>query len=225
MRYLLHGDDIASSRKTLSGLVEGFGTIRLDGKNVTVKEIEEHLLSTGLFGEKKAVVIENVLSKNLKKKEIVKFLNNVKDTVLLILWEEKKLSKTIFTPLSNFTVREFVLPSTYFQFLDSFSENNGKKMFVMYQELIKTVSPEQIFYSLLKRLRMLLILSGEGASEELSKMSPWQRQKLSQQVRFWSNSALLRFYQELQDTEIKLKSGRLPLGLSKHLDTLILSQL
>ena len=225
MKYLLHGDDTVLSRNMLSGLVEGFTIIRLDGKTAALKEMEEYLLSTGLFGEKKAVVVESLLTKNPKKKELVKFLNEVKDSVLLVLWEDKKLPKTALTPLKNFTVREFLLPTTYFQFLDSFTERNGKKLFVMYQELLKTVSAEQVFYSLLKRLRLLLIMSGNGTSEGLSKMSPWQKQKLSQQVRFWSRNALLCFYKELQDTEIKLKSGKLPLGLSKHLDTLILSQL
>jgi DNA polymerase III delta subunit len=225
MRYLLHGDDTVSSRNLLNSLLEGYTATRLEGKSLLMRDLKDCLSSTSLFDEKKAVVIENLLTKNSKKKELVSFLNNQKDSVLLVLWEDKKLPKTTITPLKNVTVREFLLPSTYFQFLDNFSEHNGKKLFVMYQDLTKTVSAEQVFYSLMKRLRLLLILARKGTSSELSKMSPWQKQKLSQQVRFWSEKRLAEFYRELQDTEIKLKTGKLPLGLSKHLDTLILSQL
>lgn len=225
MRYLLHGDDTVLSRNLLSSLIEGFAVLRLEGKTVTSKELEIHLLSTSLFEEKKAIVIENLLTKNARKKEVVEFLNSQKDGILLILWEEKKLLKTTINQLKNFVVKEFLLPSTYFQFLDNFAERNGKKLFMMYQDLTKTVSSEQIYYSLVKRLRLLLVMSEKGTNEELVKMSPWQKQRLIKQVGFWNKSGLLEFYKELQDTEIKLKSGKLPLGLSKHLDTLILSHL
>ncbi len=225
MKYLLHGDDTVSSRKFISTLVEGYTVTAIEGKSLLTRDLETQLVSTGLFGDKKALIIENLLSKNSRKKELISILVTHNGPVLVLVWEDKKLPKTSSSAMKGFEVREFMLPSVYFQFLDSFSENNGKKLFEMYQELLKTVSAEQIFYSLVKRLRLLLILSGNGTSEEISKMSPWQKQKLSQQVRFWNNSTLLKFYQELQDAEIKLKSGRLPMGLSKHLDTLILSRL
>lgn len=225
MRYLIHGDDNALSRNFLTSLTEGYSVTILDGKSLTIKILEENLFSTSLFDEKKAVVVENFLSKNAKKKEIVSFLNAQTDTVLFILWEEKKLLKTSFSNIKNATVKEFFLPSSYFQFLDSFSQKNGKRLFLMYQDLLKTTSAEQIFYSLIKRLRLLMMLGSQDESTELSKMAPWQKSKLQQQVRMWDVEKLKKFYFELQKTEVKLKTGKLPTGLSKHLDTLILSQL
>lgn len=225
MKYLLHGDDTVSSRKFISSLLEGHMTTNIEGKSLAPKDLETHLLSTGLFGDKKALVIENLLSRNARKKELMAILNTHTGSVLPVLWEDKKLTKTSLNTVKGFEIKEFVLPSVYFQFLDNFTQKNGKKLFIMYQDLLKTVTAEQIFYSLLKRMRLLLVLSGNGRSDELLKMSPWQKQKLQQQARFWDTNALFTIYKELTDTEIKLKSGRLPLGLSKHLDTLILSQL
>lgn len=225
MRYLLHGDDAVSSRKSLTDLTLGHAVVQLDGKTVSKKILEENILATSLFMEKKAVVIENLLSKNTKKKELVDFLLTQKDAILLVLWEDKKLPKTSTNSLKNVIIQEFALPTLYFQFLDSFTEKNGKKLFLLYQKLLNSLSAEQIYYSLVKRVRLLLIMSENGTTDDLAKMAPWQKSRLQQQMRQWSRSNLLEFYSELQNTEIKLKTGKLPLGLSKHLDTLILSRL
>lgn len=225
MIYLLHGDDTASSRNFLTGLTEGFKTTILDGKSLGISELEEKMLSTSLFFDKKAVVVENLLSKNPKKKDFISFLNLQRDGVLLILWEDKKVIKNAFSDLKNVTVKEFSLPQVYFEFLDSFAPHQVAKLYQMYHLLLLTTDATQIFYSLLKRLRALLILQSNSSSMETDKMSPWQLGKLRNQVRLWPKEKLVSFYSKLQDTEIKLKSGGLPIGLSKHLDILILSEL
>lgn len=225
MIYILHGDDLTASRKFYLGLTEGFQITFLDGKNLLVKDLEEKISSSSLFEEKKAVVVENLLSKNAKKKDFVSFLNESTSQTLLILWEDKKLPKTSFGSLKNSTVREFLLPQNYFQFLDSYAPGNGKKLFSMYHELLLTMNEELVFYSLLKRIRLLVILSNDSSITELSKMAPWQVGKLKNQLNLWQKDALLQFYKTLQATEIKMKTGKLPVGLSKHLDILMLTRL
>lgn len=225
MKYLLHGDDLVNSRAYLTDLTQGHSVTSLDGKKLAVAELEEHVFSNSLFVEEKAIVVENLFSKNPKKKELVVFINSFNGQTLLILWEEKKLPKTTFSSLKDTTVKDFLFPSSYFQFLDSFSQGNGKRLFIMFEGLLKTMSEEQIFYSLIKRIRLLLILASNGKSDELLKMAPWQLSKLKNQLRQWNSPSLASFYQSLLDTEIKLKTGGLPIGLSKHLDTLMLTQL
>lgn len=225
MIYILHGDDTASSRKYLSGLVEGYQVTELDGLKLTIRDLEEKLLSTSLFEENKAVVIENLISKNPKKKDFVSFLNSTKTPILLILWENKKLTVLQTSGLNDAKVVPFLLPQNYFQFLDAFIPGKAKDTFRMYHDLLNTMSEEQIFYSLLKRLRLLVVISQNGKVAELEKMNDWQLGKLQKQVKMWSKEKLFSFYKKLQDTEIKLKSGKLPVGLSKHLDIMILSEL
>lgn len=225
MKYLLHGDDIVASRKFLTDTLEGYQVTFLEGKSLSVKDLELHLASVGFFEDKKAIAIEHLLSKNPKKKDIIQFLLQSKSDMLIILWEDKKIPAATLTTLKDFVVKDSFLPSFYFQFLDSVTPKNGKKLFVLYQNLLNVISPEQIFFSLLKRVRLLLVMSSNGASKDLEKMSPWQKQKLTQQLRMWNAELLQKFYYELTETEVKLKSGKLPLGLSKHLDTLILTQL
>lgn len=225
MKYLLHGDDTTTSRKYLSELLEGSKLSIFDGKSVTITTLEESLLSQGLFAEKKAVVVENLLSKNSKKKDFISFLNSTNSETLLILWEDKKLLKTTTNNIKNINIQEFALPTYYFQFLDALIPSQKKQVFRLYQELLKTYAPEQLLFSLLKRVRLLVILASNGETSEIAKMPPWMRSKLERQVKMWTKESLLLFYKKLQDSEIKLKTGMLPVDLSKHLDILILSEL
>ena len=225
MIYLLHGDDVSASRKFSSDLTEGFHITILDGKSLSVKDLEEKMVSTSLFDEKKAVLVENLLSKNAKKKDFVAYLNNNTNQIPVILWEDKKLPKTSYSGLKNGTIRDFMLPQNYFQFLDSYAPGNGKRLFAMYHDLLKTTSEELIFYSLLKRIRLLVVLSNGSTVSDLSRMAPWQVGKLQNQLRLWKKDTLFFVYKKLQETEVKMKSGKLPVGLSKHLDILILTQL
>lgn len=225
MRYLLNGDDTVASRNFLNEITNGYVVTILEGKSLALKDIEENLLSTSLFEEKKAVVIENLFSKNTKKKDFIAFLNLQPDLKLLIFWEDKKILKTTTKGLKDTIIRDFLLPQNYFEFLDSVIPGHQKRIFILYHNLLKSMTVEIIFYSLLKRIRLLTILTSGGTVEELSKMSSWQMSKLKQQARGWSITQLLFFYDKLQEAEIKLKSGKLPTTLSKHLDILILSDL
>ncbi len=225
MIYLLHGDDTAASRKYLTDLVEGLTVTTFDGKSLTIPTLEEAVASGGLFGEAKAVVVEGLFAKNAKKKDFISFLNNHDVQIILVLWEDKKILKTSFASLKKATVQDFLLPSYYFQFLDNFAPSNKKGTFMMYQRLLTNYAPEQLFFSLLKRVRLLTVLSSGSNTAELSKMSPWQMNNLQKQVRLWKKESLLRMYETLKQTEIKLKTGKLPVSLSKHLDIVILSEL
>ncbi len=225
MIYILHGDDNVASRKFLNDLVEGFKITNLEGKTLRLPEFEESLVSTDLFGDKKAVIVENLLSKNLRKKDFIKFLNDNPPSVQLILWEDKKILKTSIAGLKSVTVRDFFLPSYYFQFLDSFVPSNNKGALKLFHTLQDSYAPEQLFFSLIKRIRSLVILSQGEKNLELAKMSPWQLSNLQKQLKLWRQDSLLIFYKKLLSTEIKLKTGKLPTTLSKHLDILILSEL
>lgn len=224
MIYILHGDDTTGSRKRLGEICEGTPTKTFDGKSLLLKDLEESVLSTGLFEEEKAVVIENI-TRSPKKKEILAYLSTEKSSFPIVLWEDRKALKTSFSSLKNVKVEQFLLPSFYFRFLDTLSPRNKKESFNLYHELLQTYAPEQVFYSLLKRTRQLVVISSGARTEEIEKMSSWQLSNLKRQLQMWSRQSLLSFYESLKQTEIKLKTGALPVSLAKHLDIVLLSKL
>lgn len=227
MIYILHGDDVTSSRNYISELAGKKQSLILDGKNIPFTQIDEHLSSKSLFGDEKIVILENLLSKNKKKKEILKQIENLNSPFDIILWEDTKLTPATINLLKKAETKAFLLPQYYFQFLDSFAPGNPQKIYALYHQLLQTMTAEQIFYSLVKRLRQLLILQMGNVKEskETASMQDWQLSKLHNQLSKWRDTNLFNVFQNLQDAEIKVKSGGLPLGLSKHLDTLILSDL
>lgn len=225
MIYLLHGDDTSLSRKRLNEICEGFELTHIDGVKLDVPTIEINLTSNSLFQTKKAIVVENLFSKNKNKKKLIEYVNNFKVNDLLIFWENKKVIRTSFQSLKNAKVEEFSLPQVYFEFLDSFTPQKIQNVYQLYHLLLLSTEATQVFYSLVKRLRALLIIQSGGRSLEIERLSPWQLSKLQNQARMWPKEKLVNFYKKLQDAEIKLKSGGLPVSLSKHLDILILSDL
>lgn len=225
MIYILHGDDSVASRNRLNEILGVLPRNILDGKTLRVIELEENIVSNSLFGEGKGVVVENLLSKNPQKKDFAKMLMATKINCTLVFWDDKKLPKTTVALVKNAKVEEFMLPSFYFRFLDTFNPDNRKQVFGLYHELLKSYSSEQLFYSILKRIRQLVIISAGAVNTDISKMSPWQQSNLRRQVTYWNRNSLNELYNSLKDTEIKLKTGGLPISLSKHLDILILSKL
>lgn len=225
MIYIIHGDDTLTSRKRLSELIANCKTEQLEGKTLTVASLEEKVLATGLFGDEKYTIVDNLFSKNPNKAEFIKFISSLKKDCNLIIWEDKKLDKNIFSKFNNVQIEEYLLPTYYFKFLDSISPKNKKQVFELYHKLLAFYSTEQVFYSLIKRIRQLVILASGSESEDLKKMATWQKSNLKRQLATWREDALLEFYDSLKDTEIKLKTGDLPVSLSKHLDILILSKL
>lgn len=226
MKYLVHGDDVVVSRKFLSEVTNGFKTTVLDGKSLTVFDFEIAISSQDLFGEKKAVVVENLFSKNKKRSAIVKLLNNYNGLTLVIFWEGEKINKNSTKILKDFNIKEFLLPQNYFLFLDTFAPKNTRNVYGLFEELVRQKGAELVFYSLLKRIRILLVLeSGATDVSDLKNLAPWQIARLKNQLKLWPSEKLFHFYSLLQDAEINLKSGRLPISLSKHLDILILSEL
>ncbi len=227
MIYVLHGDDSAASRSYVSTLIGKIKTITLDGRTISHSQIDEHLISKSLFGEEKIIVIENFFSKNKKKKEIFKLISEGDYKGDIVFWEDTKLTPATLNLLKGIDVKAFLLPQYYFQFLDSFTPESPQRVFALYHQLLQNMTSEQIFYSLVKRIRQLTILRMNETknSKETNNIQDWQLSKLRAQAEKWNMRNLLKFFQTLQETEIKLKSGGLSTELSKHLDILILTQL
>ena len=128
MKYVLHGDDAVASRNFMSTLVGETIPTMIEGKTVTLLEVQEQAVSNSLFGDEKIVIIENLLSKNPRKKEIAKFLDGLNSSDTIILWEDKKIPKTTTNMLKSFNVQDFLLPTYYFQFLDSLAPQYKKNV-------------------------------------------------------------------------------------------------
>ena len=225
MLTLIHGDDLVKIEKSIIDLTSNSKPDRVDGSKIKLKDLEEKLLGGDLFGDETVFIIEGIF-KNKGKKEILKFLETNKGNFSAIFVERGKLNKRDLDSLKFNAVVNHLLPQYYFKFLDDFYPKNGNNLANIYSELLKTMTAEQIYYSLVKRVRALMaVRAGLNAHSEIARFAPWQLGKLKQQSRMWEERDLIDFYKTLFDIEVKMKSGGLTTALEKYLDIVIRTEL
>lgn len=226
MIYLLHGDHQPKSRNFLQEKIqrfkeEGREIIKLP-ENFKIEELKQALESSSLFGQEKAVVIENLFSqKSSDQKKIIDYLLKEKDILPeLIIWESKELRSTTLRKLpSTWKVELFKTPRLIFKFLDSLKTTTSGQSLSLIKECLKTEEPEFIFYMLARQVRLLIL----AKEDLLEKMAPWQIGKLKRLAQNFTLKELLGLHKKLLEIDIKIKTGKTLMSLNQHLDLLILS--
>lgn len=225
MIHVITGDDIVSSRNKLTELTSGHtNAVRIDGKKSSLAEIETALESNSLFSEQKVVVIEQFASVKPQEKlaELVSKFEKDKDTDV-ILWDEAEPSLKIANIKGSKTF-SYTFPKIYFAFLDTLSPKDSKKTLDLLHQVLKTYAPEQVLYSIIKRIRQLLIIKTDSYTEfaDFKKMQSWQIGKLKKQANLWSEEQLRSTFLSFAGLDEKLKTSSLTMDLANHLDILLL---
>ena len=229
MIYLIHGDDIATSRKKLHEFLEKDSKIaRVDGEKAQFEILLNELSAQDLFVSQKIVVIENPKKYFTNKKfwdEINKFSDS-KDTDIVV-WADEVIDLRSVKKFRSPKIQNFELPKYYFAFLDGLIPGQGGKEHELLDKLSEQMTSEQIFYALVKRVRVLIQLKNGNKSEfsNTKNMQDWQAGKLQKQANFWANEKLINFYGKLFELEKGMKTSNLPQELIQHLDILLLSEL
>lgn len=226
MLYIFHGDDFVSARNKLLDVASNYPrVITLDADKLTISDLSQNLHVSDLFMDKKCVVIEKV--GKLPKKEleylenIVKVQKNLPD---IIFYNSTELSKTFLSKFTQAKVETYLFPKLFFTFLDSLTPKNFFRELELLLKM-ENVESEQVFYAMIKRVRVLLAIKTNSEIEEVSKMSPWQKDKVNSQARQWSEAELTLFYKKLLGIEKMIKSSQLPFSLKQQLDFLLSSEL
>lgn len=223
MIYILHGEDTFASRKKLNELLGNFEKIiRLDLKKTPVNLLFQAFEDTDLFVEKKAIVLEGIIKSTDSVIEQINKESDVKTTDV-ILWSQAMFDAKTLSKIQNPVVFTFSLPKPIFVFLDSLTPAFEMNILQNFSVALKYTNDELIFYSIIKRIR-LLVLFKTGKINEFSDtkyLKPWQTGKLKKQADKWNLNELEKIYGKLLDLEVALKTSALPLGLGRHLDILM----
>lgn len=222
--YLLHGDDTISSRRRLSELTSHTSLAAyMYGDKTNFSEVLNALSVNDMFETEKCVVIEQIskLGKSDLDKVLPVFEKVAKDKqTTLILWQGNEMTKLQTGKFKNAVIESFMLPKLFFTFLDNFTPHSLQLELKTLSQMTN-IDEMQIFYALIKRIRLLLMIKSGGDFEELLKMNPWQLNKLKAQSAKFKVEELEYIYSQLFVLEKDLKSGGLMLPLKKHLDILI----
>lgn len=230
MITIIHGDNLTKIREHFLEVKSSMkNPTMLEGENITLENLAEFFSGNNLFFEEKNLIIENLLSKNKKGKnldEIVNLLNKNSRETDILLREEKEVSKKATDQFLKAKIYEYKIPKIIFNFLDGISPGNGVALVKLFHELLKNTSIEIILYMLVRQLRILIALSSKEKSsesiDELRKLAPWQHGKLERQVRLFGESKLIRLYNKLFKIDIASKTGKLNMPLPAAIDMLLL---
>ena len=231
MITIIHGDDISQSRIYFQDLKQKQKNfISLDGGKITITDLVQNIEGSGLFGNTKAIFIEELLTKFKKtgkeSKEIFDFIIKNSKNANLVLWESKEILKKDLSLFKDPIVKFFKLPKNIFLFLDNLKPNNSKKLLnLFHQALGAGIKKELIVFMLQRQIRILLALSDSGDNEsidELVRLAPWQSGKLEKQAKLFNIADLKKIYKKLYEIELAQKTGTSSLSLTQNIDFLLL---
>lgn len=228
MLTIIHGDDIAASRKYFFDQKKDSKIPVFDGEKVNLLEIKQYVESGGLFGKENGLFIENFIVETKPGKtfdEIVSYFKTASKNTDIYLWERKELTKKQLSEFGNAVAKIFKIPQTTFAFLDSIRPQNGQRNIVLFQNTLKTSEPEAILFMLIRQFRLLLALSDFNSREqidEIKRLAPWQVSKLQNQARLFPQDLLMETYKKLYEIDLAQKTGGLTMPLSSAIDFFLL---
>lgn len=228
MITIIHGDDIATSRKYLQEQKESAKEFVALGTEVNISDLAQNLNGSALFNNTKTIFIENFLSKSGKidsdAKQIIELINNHEKNTKLFFWERKEISKRILSLFENAVVKTFKIPQAIFLFLDSLKPGIGIKAVDLFHQALQASEPEILLFMLVRQFRFLIGLSNRSKNsiEEMSRLAPWQEGKLKKQASYFSKEQLKSIYRKLYDIDLAQKTGASPLSLIQSIDFFLL---
>lgn len=228
---ILHGEHEIKSRQKLIDLVAtakniGKAIVWLDGKKLTLGELESSLGTSSLFGTPQTIIIEQLFAglKSKRKDELITWLKSVTSQdsypqTDLILWENKSLTPTQLKNFPEAQADQFKLASAVFTWLDQFAPSPApKKAQLKYlRQAIEAEAADFCFIMLIRQIRMLIQVKDHC----LPPTAPFMASKLTHQASLFSQSQLVDIHNKVFEIDRRLKNGLSPANLSQELEVLV----
>lgn len=228
MITLIHGTDIASSRKYFVDLKnKEKGAISIDGQNVSLTDLVQVFEGGGLFDESKSYFIEQLFGKKKKSRELDQIIDYIKKNENennIFIWEDKELTRAAISQFKNPILKLFKIPQNLFSFLESIQPGNGRSMISLFHQTLEEADAEMVFFMLVRQVRLLLALTEPGSDgiDEVKRMAPWQKGKITSQADRFEIGQLKLLYAKLFEIEKAVKTGNLPTSMTQSIDILLL---
>lgn len=231
---ILHGEHELASRQKLIELTTaakqaGRQVKWLDGKKLTLADLELATGSDSLFGTPITLVVEQVFAgpKSKRKDELVNWLKNQVPTAgvvssndtEVILWETKTLTATQLKPFATANAQQFKLANAVFSWLDTVSPQPATKAKQL-QMLTAAVTAESADFCVIMLQRQVRLLI-QAKENQLPTMAPFMAQKLIGQARHFTLDQLLELHHRLFLMDQRQKTGTGQANIRQELEILI----
>lgn len=223
MITIIHGDDELNSRKYYISQKDK-NSITFDAEIIDPVELEQSINGSDIFGKTDKIFIENLFTKNGTKKinEIAEVLNKKSKTDIFI-WADKIIPVKTLTLFSNHKSQVFKIPQNIWAFLDGIKPNNTSNV-SMFQNTLTSTEPEIVFAMIVRQFRLMIGLSENSINniDEVKRIAPWQKSKLSHQASLFGLEKLKSSFKRLYKIDKDTKTGKSSLTLTQNIDIFLL---
>ncbi len=230
MITIIHGDNLSESRKYFQDLkLKHKNFVLFDGGKITLTDLAQNIEGSSLFVDAKTIFTEDLLTK-LKKtdaqaKNILNFIAKNSGKFTFVLWESKEIAKRDLSLFRDAIIKYFKLPKNIFLFLDNLKPSNSNNLVKLFHDALDSeISEELILFMMQRQVRILLALSDQGEEQidEITRLAPWQMEKLERQAKLFNLETLKSIYRNLYEIELGQKTGALSLSLIQAIDIFLL---
>lgn len=223
MITLIHGEDILASRKYYLDQKTD-DSIFFDAEEIDLVNLNQMLHGSGLFQTTNRIFIDNLFTRKGQKNltniaEVIKGNENSE----IFIWAGKDVGVRSLKDFPKFENKNFKIPQNIWNFLDSIKPNSTTNINNFHQALNGT-DVEIIFAMIVRQFRLMLGLtsSSNKNAEEVKKLAPWQKGKLTKQASLFGESKLKEVYNKLYKIDKNQKTGKTNLTLTQNIDILLL---
>lgn len=196
MRYVIHGEDLISSRNYLRNLKKNYqNVVSLAGEKLSLQEFNEKVFNQNLFPGKTLILVENFSGR-------IPFPTN-SSTDIVFWWP-----KTILDLPDADKILHFKDNFSYgiFKFADSVGQRQANTSMVLLNRLLEERSPPEKIIAILSRQLKLIAQVLDGRADKVS-TSSFVRKKLIDQSKFWNLKKIQEGFTLLFQTDLKIKKG------------------
>lgn len=225
MIHIFHGEQIEASRQELTTLRAKFTAneaIVLNGKTVSITDLLQATQSDSLFGGRRLVIVENLLSQRFGKKSaeqaaFSQTISQIPAETEVVFWEDKEIGKTILGLYSKQADVALFKPDRHiFAFVESIRPGSFPITKTLFHKCLQRESAEFVFSMLIRQFRYLIMVKELG--NHLTELSPWQATKLAKQAQSFSQPQLLSLYEQLLQIDVTMKSGTGAFTLAEEIE-------
>jgi DNA polymerase III delta subunit len=222
--FILHGDHETALYTEISSQLEkakkeGRDIVRLDGKKLTIFDLERALGTDALFANKKLVIIERFLSSTRSKAKdaLIAFIQKLDNPETEIVFVEPKILTALqLKAFPKAIQKQFKYPPVLFTWIESIGIKNRVEVLSLFHTALEQEDAYICFAMLIRQVRILLSFKDGSYAGP-----PFLRAKVDKQARGFSLEKLLHLHTRLLEIDEGEKTSTSSLSLPQNLDLLL----
>ena len=220
MLYFYYGTDSQKATDKTNKLLEAMvvkkpdaSVFVIDSENLTEDLLQEMTQSSALFQNKYIVHVKRILEDAGHESLILKFLKEIKESENIFIWNEGEVKKGTLAKIEKSAekvvdvggTKKVVERTKIFDICNPIINRDKKNLWVKYQELLETCSPEELHGTIFWQFKNIAIAS--KANQRDSGLAPFPFQNAKKALVNYTDDEIMEKTSELVRIVHEARSG------------------